>query len=573
MLAEVDIADFAIIREARVELGPGLCVLTGETGAGKSIIIDAIGALLGERTGPEVIRAGAEAARLSALFDLTDAPAATERLAELGWPAEPDGSCLITREITAGGRNRCSLNGRTVTVGMLRRLGEVLLDIHGQHEHQSLLRVATHLQLLDAAGGAAIEALRSAYRATYDRWQAVGEELAHLRDDEGALARRADMLRFQVDEIDAARLVPGEEEELRTERNRLQHAERLVAAAAAAYGALAESEEAPPAATRVADALAQVRDMARFDASLAPLAADLEAALATVQEAARTLSGYADDIDADPHRLDEAEQRLDQIERLRRKYGETVADMLAFGERAREELDSLDGLDERVAALERQRAALEVALAAQATALSEGRAVAGEAMTQGVVDHLADLGMARAHFAVALTRRPPGDGLALRVGQVEVGAGPDGIDRAELLFSANPSEPPRALARIASGGEVSRVMLALKSQLAAADQIPTMVFDEIDVGIGGVTIHDVARKMAALAARHQVICITHHAPIAAWADVHQVIEKAPGDDSTLVVVHRLEGEQRVHELARMLGKHPPTAATLAMARELMAAVH
>ncbi len=567
MLVEVEIRDFAIIQQARVELGPGFCVLSGETGAGKSIIVDALGALLGERVGGDLVRSGRDAARLQAAFDLRDAPAARARLEALGVAPDADGLCLISREIRADGRGRCRINGGTATVTMLRELGESLIDLHGQHEHQSLLRPAEHLALLDAAGGTELAAQQTAYRAAYEAWQATLRDIAALRLDEGEKARRADMLRFQVAEIEAAGPRPGEVEELDSERRRLAHAERLVEAAAEAHGALAEGDEGPAAADRVAAALAALRDMARFDDDLGPLADELGGALATIEEAARTLQHYAESIDADPRRLAQVEERLEQLDRLCRKYGGSVEAVLAFGARAVVELAEIETADERLAALEAQLGEAEAEAARLAEALSSARAAAGEALAAGVAAHLAELGMTSVGFVAAMTRRP--DAAGLRVGGERVAAGPTGVDSVELLLSSNPGEPPRPLSRIASGGELSRVMLAIKSQLAEGHGVPTMVFDEIDAGIGGVTIGHVGRKMAALARRRQVICITHHAPLAALADWHLVVDKS-GDEPVRVDVARVDGEVRVHELARMLGRMPPTEATLAMARELLA---
>ncbi len=572
MLAEVEIRDFAIVRQARVELGAGLCVLSGETGAGKSLVIDAIAALLGERVGPDLIRAGADSARLTAVFDLADSPAAAALLAEMGLSPGADGLCLIARELQRGGRTRCAINGSTATVAMLRRLGETLIDLHGQHEHQSLLRVSEHLKLLDAAGGPGLAAVLARYQTAYHDWREVTETMAGLRLDDAEKARRVDSLRFQVDEIEVAGLRPGEVEELRGERSRLAHAERLAEAAARACRALAEAEDLPPAADRVADALAAVRDMAQYDGDLAPLADELETALAVIGEAARALAGYAEGLEADPRRLDAVEARLDRIERLCRKYGETVAEVLDFGERAAAELAGIERGGEHLAELERRRVALEATLAEAAAALRRERTRTAADLVTGVTGHLAELGMAGVRLVAELTPRPP-DADAVAVDGQPCALGPDGADALELLFSANPGEPPRPLAKIASGGEVSRLMLALKSQLAASDRVPTMIFDEIDVGVGGITIHHVAAKMAALAAARQVICVTHHAPIAARADHHLAVDKSPDEAGPDVDIRRLAGEAQVHELARMLGRQPPTEATLALARELLDEVH
>ncbi|MBI2301573.1 MAG: DNA repair protein RecN [Armatimonadetes bacterium] len=558
MLAEIEIRDFAIVAAARVSFGPGLCVLSGETGAGKSLVVDAVAALLGERTRADLVRSGAEAARLRAVFDTAESPGAVARLEVLGLPPDPDHLCVVAREIRANGRSRCTVNGAAATVAMLRQLGEVLLDIHGQHEHQSLLQVSQHLRILDATGGAELTAARGEWERAYSAWREVVGELARLRVDEAEKARRIDMLRFQTEEIGAARLTPGEYAHLRAERGRLAHAERLLESAARAHQALEEAGEAASALDRVAEAQHAVRQMAAFDATLEALADDLDQAWSTLAEAARTLADYAGRVELDPRRLDQVEERLELIERLRRKFGPDIEAILAFGRQAETELEAVETLDQRVSELEAERDRLHGELAGHAARLTAARRAAAEALRDGVTAHLADLGMAAGRFDVALGGRDE--------------PGPDGMDTVELLFTATPGELLRGLARIASGGEISRVMLALKSQLAAVDDIPTLVFDEIDVGIGGVTIHNVARKLAAIAAGRQVICITHHAPIAARADHHIVVTKDPAGDGTLVTVERVEDEARLHELARMLGRQPPTEATIALARELLAEV-
>jgi DNA repair protein RecN (Recombination protein N) len=556
MLSELEIHDFAIVRDARTAFGPGLCALSGETGAGKSLVIDAIAALVGGRVGADAVRSGAEVARLRAVFDLRAAPAAANVVEALGIAPDPDGVCILTREVRRDGRNRCTINGGSATVAMLRQVGEALIDLHGQHEHQSLLRVAEHVRLLDAVAGESVAAAARAWRAGWQRWRETVEAAEALAMDEGERVRRADMLRFQVGEIADARLTAGEEEDLRHELARLEHAEALVQQAALAHEALAGADEGAAATDRLALALDAVTDMAQVDADLAPLADELANALSAAREAARVLARYPDRVEANPHRLDAVQQRLELLRRLQRKYGASVADVLAFGAAAAAELAALETAEERLAGVVAARAQAEAELAVVGATLTRARTVAAQTLAAGVESHLRDLNLDGVRFVVSLEPRPA--------------PGPDGCDQVEFLFSANPGEPPRALGRIASGGEISRVMLALKSQLAARDDVPTMIFDEIDVGIGGVTIRSVARKMAAIAAHRQVIVVTHHAPIAALADTHLAVEKEPGDDATRLSVAALDGDGRVHELARMLGRRPPTEATLAMARELLA---
>ncbi|MBI5832138.1 MAG: DNA repair protein RecN [Armatimonadetes bacterium] len=558
MLSELEIRDFAIVESARVQLGPGLCVLTGETGAGKSIVIDAIGALVGGRAGADFVRAGCEVARLRAVFELGDTPGLAALLDELGFEPDPDDLLVVTREIRRDGRSRCTVNGSTANVGALRQLGEQLIDIHGQHEHQSLMRPGEHLRLLDTIAGSNVAEARATYQQLHGAWREAIETAQRLRLDEDAKARRADLLRYQVDEIGNAALTAGEDEELRAERNMLAHTEQLLEWATRATSALADAEEGLSAVDRVDASAELVASMAEVDADLAPLAEELAGAQAVLAEAARTLGRYAAHIEADPQRLATVEDRLELIGRLKRKYGDSIEAVLAVETAAARELAELEHSEERLGELEARRADLEPRLLEAGRQLSLARRAAGDALTHAVEGHLHDLNLDGVRFVIELADRQA--------------PGPDGLDEAAFLFSANPGEPPRPLARIASGGEISRVMLALKSELAARDAIPTMIFDEIDVGIGGVTIRAVASKMAAIARRRQVLVVTHHAPIAASADSHIALDKAAVDGTTRLSVAPVQAEQRVFELARMLGRKPPTEATLNMARELLAEV-
>ncbi len=563
MLSELEIRDFAIVEAARVRLGPGLCVLTGETGAGKSIVIDAIGALVGGRVGADFVRSGSDLARLRAVFDLADVPGVSAVVQDLGFEADPDDLLVVTRDIRRDGRSRCTVNGSTANVGALRQLGEYLIDIHGQHEHQSLMRPGEHLRLLDTIAGERVAEARAVYARLYREWRDCQADAERLRLDEDAKLRRADLLRYQVDEISRAGLSVGEDEELRAERNMLAHTEQLLEWATRAGNALTESDEGLSAVDRVDAAAEAVSAMAEVDSDLAALAEELTGAQAVLAEAARTLGRYAGHIEADPARLAEVEDRLELIGRLKRKYGDSVEAVLSAETAAARELAELEHSEERLAALEAQIAALWPELLAAGAALSVARGNAAAALTDAVERHLADLNLEGVRFVIEVT--PRGD-----AAQPEAGA--DGLDEVAFLFSANPGEAPRPLARIASGGEISRVMLALKSELAARDAIPTMIFDEIDVGIGGVTIRAVAAKMAAIAERRQVIVVTHHAPIAACADHHIALDKSAADGATRLAVTVVRDEQRVFELARMLGRKPPTEATLNMARELLAEV-
>lgn len=568
MLVELHIRNFALIDALAIPFRPGLNVLTGETGAGKSIIIDAIGAALGEKVGSEVIRTGAEQAEVQALFQLPLEHPTWRRMEEMGLSVEEDGSLLLQRVIGVG-RSQCRVNGQPVTLGMLREVGEHLVDIHGQHEHQTLLHVRHHLSLLDAIGGAAIAEPLARYQHLYRRWRALREELRTLRWDESEKARRMDLLQFQLEEIQRARLQPGEWEALREERHRLLHAERLASSALRAYEALYEMErgEGKSALDLVGEARREVEAIAQIDPSMAPLLETLETALAALEETARELRRYQESLEFQPGRLEEIEERLALLERLRRKYGATTEEILAYRDRIAAELETLQHSEERIGELEAQLEHLERELAEAAENLSQARRKVSQRLEKAVVEHLQELRMERVRFAVHLERREAQEGLLHR-GQ-RLALTERGWDAVEFLISPNPGEPLKPLARIASGGELSRIMLALKTVLAEVDPVPTLVFDEIDIGIGGETANALGAKLAHIAQGKQVLCVTHLPHIASRAHHHLSVSKHTKGEHTYVAVEVVEGERRVEEIGRLLSGEPLTEAALRHARELL----
>ncbi len=563
MLAELAIRNFALLESVQLALGPGLNVLTGETGAGKSIIIDAIGAVLGGRTSTDVIRTGAERAIVEAIFDLTDLPAIQALLAERALEGD-DGTLILSREISRSGRTVARVNGRTVPVSLLAELGALLVDVHGQHEHLSLLRADAQRDLLDRYGG--LMAQRQTLAGLVRELRAARAEWRALQQDEREVARRIDLLSFQVEEIRAAKLRPGEEEELARERTLLANAGRLAELAAAVQAALTggtTSGDEPSAIDLLGRAQRHLAQLVRIDPQLASHEQALLEATAQIEELGRTLRAYAEAIEFSPERLEAVDDRLELIRNLQRKYGATVEEVLAFAEQAAQELDALMNREARSNALLERIATLEQEVAGAALALSRARRAAGDRLAGAVAAELRALSL-RGQFEVALLQQRAADGLPLDGERWRYDE--SGIDEVAFLFAPNPGEPAKPVARTASGGELSRVLLALKAVLSEADRTPTLIFDEVDAGIGGRSGRVLGEKLAELAQRHQVVCVTHLPQIAAYGDQHFFITKQVRDGRTITQVTALDGEARITELAQMLGG--VTSSTLQQAREL-----
>jgi len=553
MLSQLTIRNFALIDSLALEFRPGFNVLTGETGAGKSILIDAITAALGGKAGAELIRVGANRASVEAVFEVED-----RSLPSLREWAE-DGVLILGREISASGRSTFRLNGRICTASTAREAAADLIDIHGQHEHQSLLHPDRHVEFLDNWAGAEVINRRRRAQELYAELRSAHRELEALITSERERSHQLDLYRFQVEEIDAANLTPGEEEELATDRTRLANAEKLHAAAAAAREALGGAEVS--AEDLLLGAARELEAIAALDEQAAPIRELLETAVAAVQEASSELRAYAEGVEFNPERLEQVQERLDVYRALKRKYGDSVEEILAYRKNIAADLDKLAHSEERRQALTDRTEMLSRSLDREAQALYATRGAAAERFEREIAGHLADLNMARTQFAVRFDAPAPAaeawsGGLAAVLG------------RAEFLLSANPGEPLRPLARIASGGEMSRVMLALKTAMAGSHPV-ALIFDEIDVGVGGKTAEALGAKMAELSASNQVLCVTHLPQIACMAAQHLQVQKSVVEDRTVVDVRPLEGEARVGELARMLGGSEATAAQ--HARELLAA--
>ena len=551
MLESLHIQNYALIDDIELEFGPDFNVLTGETGAGKSIIVGALNLVLGARASAEGVRDGADRARVDAVFRI-GAPARdlAAALQESDIALE-DGVLILSRVVTPDGRSRAYAGGVPVPLAVLAAIGDELVDLHGQHEHQSLLKPARQLDLLDGFAGAqqAAGAVAAAVSALRD----VERDLAALEVDDRERARRVEFLQHEVREIETAGLHPGEEEESRERRDLLTNAERIFELSSRAYATLHERDEGA-----VVDALdaasGDVEELARINNRFTSLAERLAEAREKIEDVAAELREFTTEIEFDPQELEDINARLTLISALKRKYGESIAAVLAYGERAREEVAAFEQRDERLAQLKRQRGALFEEGRRLAGELSEQRKKAARALDKQIAAALAELGMKGGRFE---TRFECGE------------LCPTGIDRVEFLLAANPGEPLKPLRHVASGGEISRVMLALKSVFAKADTIPTLIFDEIDAGVGGAVANKVAAKLAELAGSHQTICISHLPQIAAAAQTHFHVAKETQKKRTVTSVARIADEDRVRELARLLDGSV-SAVSIEHARSLLA---
>ncbi len=589
MLVELHIRDFAIIDELQLTFAPGFSVLTGETGAGKSIIIDTVELALGGRAESSVVRAGADRAVVEAIFEIE--PARQSEIKSLLKREELEGDdphlLLLGREVRLNGRNVCRINGRAVTLTLLRQVAEGLVDIHGQSEHLSLLRVREHVNLLDRY--AELWPLRAQVAEIARRVQSVRRELADLLRSEQELAHRADLLQFQTGEIEAATLQAGEEESLQEEQLRLANAEQLAELTSDALRALEEGDGKTPAALDLLGAaLRALEKLARLDPGLEPRLRAAESANYQIEELTSALRAYSDQVEYNPQRLRVVEERLAMIHRLERKYGSTIAKVLAYAQNAARELDAITHSEERITALQTEEQRLLSELGELAAELSRRRREAALRLADEIEEELHTLRMEGARFGVDFQWKEDAAGVpipqSLNSTSAPLGVAPipqervafdaSGVDRVEFLVSPNPGEPLKPMAKIASGGETSRLMLALKTVLSHADETPTLVFDEIDQGIGGRVGATVGEKLWNLAVgggadelHHQVLCVTHLPQLAGFGDVHLRVEKQVAGERTVTRVRQLQGHARVEELAQMLGGN--SEAALRSAEEIL----
>ncbi|HHT48995.1 MAG TPA: DNA repair protein RecN [Firmicutes bacterium] len=568
MLRELVIENFALIERLNLEFGPGFNIMTGETGAGKSIIIDTVSLLLGGRSSTEQVRVGADAAQIEGVFELESRPELLDLLTDWGIPIGDDQLLVVNREINKSGRSRCRMNGQIVTVLTLNKVGQFLMDIHGQHEHQSLFSAVSQRELLDRFGGEPLKKQADQVGELYRRWQGVKRELAALEMDEAEEKRRLELIDFQLQEIEAAQLQPGEEEELSRERELLAGAERLYASISEAYQLFYGAEESSSVLDQLdagAEALARAVEI---DPGLQQWVEATTQVACQLEEVTREIRSYRERILFDPERLNQVEERLDEIAKLKRKYGHSIPEIIAYAAKLKAELNSLTDRSERQQALAQELRRVEEELAGAVLALSTLRRETAERLDRAVTEQLHEVNMGKTVFKIAL-HRVVDEEKGLLIEDEPLAVGKDGIDQVEFLVAPNPGEGLRPLAKIASGGELSRLMLVLKVILAEEDQIPTMVFDEIDTGIGGRTAQAVAEKLFLLGRTHQVICVTHLPQIASMAHRHFYIEKKTFNERTMIQVRALGKNERVEELARMLGGAEVTTTTREHAREML----
>lgn len=555
MLAELRIVNFALIEQLSLQFQPGFTVLTGETGAGKSLLIDAIALLVGGRASTDQIRSGEDEAQLEAAFSLSDTHPLLQRLRVHDVIGQNESELILRRVLSRSGRHRVYVNGRLCPLRVLEELGGTLVDIHGQHEQQSLLATAKQLDALDGFGH--LDELRGKYERTYQEWKELHRQLETLQRDVIDRARHEDMLRFQVQEIEQAGLFPDEEEQLRSERQRLVHAHRLRELVHEAHVELQEDEQA--VLTRLGRVGRILAELIQIDPAMGDCEQTVTESAIPLKDLAGRLRDYAQQLEADPDRQAVIEDRLDLIQRLKKKYGGSVEAVIATGKRVQGELQLLDNHQERTAELTARLDEEAHRLRTLAQQLSKKRIDAAKRMTTLVEGELSSLKMGQAIFQVLVSIDESAEGL-----------GPAGRDRVEFLLSSNPGELPRPLGRVASGGELSRIMLALKTVLAEMDQVPVLVFDEIDTGVGGAVAAAMGTRLRQLGSFHQVFCITHLPQVASQAEHHVLVEKGLDSQRTATSVRTLKGIGREEEIARMLSGPTITKKVRETAAELIA---
>jgi DNA repair protein RecN (Recombination protein N) len=555
LLQLLKVLNFALIEQAEIEFDNGFNVLTGETGAGKSMVVDALSVVLGGRSSVEMVRSGCDQFRIDAVFELRQQGALQALLTEQAIPLEIDGLLFLSRTVSRQGKNTVLVNGTPSPLSLLRMIGELLLDMHGQHENQALLRPESYLGLLDGAD-AAITPLLTDYQVGFDEWRSTQEKIAGIDRDERQRAQRLDMLQWQIDEIAAARLKETEETELPAQVSLLAHAEKISAAVGAAWAGLSDGDEREKGAiTILQECRRQLDNAARFDASLSQYAGQIAQIVVQLDDLAPELRDYLDQVEYDPAKLSRLQDRLDLIQRLKQKYGGSVAEVLDYAQRASAEVAELSCHDEILQDLRKQLQRQEEQLQAKASALSDQRNKSALTMGRMIEAYLQELGMPGGKFSVLL--------------ETVEKFSPTGRDSVHFAFSANPGEELRPLAKVASGGELSRVALAIKTVCSRNDGAQVMVFDEIDAGVGGHTARKVAENIARVAWQKQVLCITHLPQIASMADRHIHIEKKPVGERTQTFVRVLPEPERLNELARMIGGDPITKAGLENAAEMV----
>ena len=555
MLVELTIKNIALIESLRLEFAQGFNVLTGETGAGKSIVVDSVNLALGGRADREMIRTGSEKGMVQALFDVSGNPRAQQVLRDLDIEAE-DGLISVRRELSRSGRNVCRISDVVVPVNSLRQLTSLLMDVHGQHEHQALLNPARHIDFLDDYASDGLAAAKTAVSERYAARGKIGSELKKLMNDASEKERLSDILSFQVQEISSARLKPGEEQKLERKLAILENAEKIRTGVEGAYTLVYQGDGRNPSAQEALLRAAEAMDrIASLNDRYVALAGRLRELYYGAQDVGYELQGLLDDLDFEPELIDKIAGRLDLIGRLERKYGPTLEDVIRFGEQAEQRLNDLKTSDESIAELKKQYRAADAELKSACAELSALRRSAAERLAAAICEQLKDLGMAKTRFEVRV--------------EPEQKPTSNGMDRVEFMISPNPGEPLRPLASIASGGEISRVMLALKAISVDGAGVDSMIFDEIDTGVSGRMAQVVGEKMCMIARSRQVLCVTHLPQIAALGDAHYLVEKLAGEDRTDTLVRALDDDGRIHELARLVGGAEESESSLSHAAHML----
>ncbi|NHN28822.1 DNA repair protein RecN [Paenibacillus agricola] len=554
MLLEMSIRNLAVIESVHLHFRKGFHVLTGETGAGKSIIIDALTLVAGGRSSADLVRYGSDKSTIEALFHIEAGHPVWAALAGLGIEADAEEHLIIRREITSQGKSTSRINGQMINQTGLKTVGAWLVNIHGQHEHQSLFQVEQHINWLDLFGEAAIMSIKNEYTKAYQVYTGIRKRLKDLETTSKQSLQMLDLYRFQVEEINTAQLILGEDESLNEEKRKLANAEKIYQNAADSYESMSSAGSGLETINKM---MQQIEDIAPLDpAKLNPLMEQIQNAYYQLEDAVYQIRDYRDDIEFNPIRLDDIEQRLHMIASLRRKYGDSIADILAYVSKVQKELDLIENKDELLQELQKQEKQAAENVRKWAKRLSEQRQLISEKLASEIVAELRDLHMDKTQFKVQIRYN-------------EAAFGVNGADDVEFLISANPGEPLRSLSKIASGGEISRVMLALKSIFARVDRIPVLVFDEVDTGVSGRAAQAIAEKMSRLSRDCQVFSITHLPQVACMADSHYCIHKSTDGTRTFTNVDDLDMSGRIHELARMLGGVEVTETTLQHAQEML----
>lgn len=559
MLTQLDIQNIALIDKLNLEIGQGLNVLTGETGAGKSILIDSINAVLGERVSKDLIRTGKDRAIIEAVFQYKNT--GIDKILEETGIDRDDGNIILSREISLSGKNTCRINGRLVNVSMLKQIGELLLDIHGQHDNQSLLKTETHIDLLDAFGGKAIEQIKAEYLELFAQYKNIKSKLHSFAGDKGEMARRMDMLNFQIDEIKNARLKKGEDDILTAKRQVLANSEKIMNSIVRAYELLNEGSNTGKSVLYDSNkALQEVSSVVKYDPGLNSISEKLESVIYQLEDICEELRSRREAAEYNPDELLSIDERLDIITRLKRKYGSTLEDVTDFLDKSQKEYEDLLQSESLVEELNKQLVLLSQKLYVSAEKLNAEREKAAVILEKNITAELENLEMKNSSFKVELSFI-----------KEEKYFSKNGLNSIEFLISSNAGEPLKPLSRIASGGEMSRIMLAIKTILANVDAIPTLIFDEIDTGISGKAAQKVGEKLSYISKTHQVLCVTHLSQLACMADNHLYIEKNSDGENTYTTVRKLDHKGRVEEIARIIGGSDITALALKHSEELIEA--